>query len=197
LASPSECKEGIRLCEEGLGLFRGKGDRTGITLALNALGELARLDGDYERAGTAYQEAIDIAHEEGNTMYAAIALSNLSYVAYHQGDYEQAAAIIREVIARLLELENTRHLPHDLALMAGPVAAQGNPQKAARLLGASEALLEAMGLCLQAGDQFEIERYVAAAREQLDRATFEAAWSEGRAMSLEEAVAYALGEGSN
>jgi hypothetical protein len=28
----------------------------------------------------------------------------------------------------------------------------------------------------------------------LDQATFEAAWAEGRPMSLEEAIAYALGE---
>jgi len=33
----------------------------------------------------------------------------------------------------------------------------------------------------------------AAVREQLDEAAFEAAWGKGRAMSLEEAVAYALG----
>ncbi len=196
LACPGECKEGIRLCEEALGLFRDLGDKAGITLASNVLGELSRLDGDYERAGRAYQGAIDIAHEEGNKLYEAISLSNLSYVAYHQGDYEEAAAIVKEVIARLLELENTRHLPQDLALLAGPVAAQGDPHKAAQLLGASEALLEAMGLYLQAGDQFEIERYVTATREQLDAADVEAAWSKGRAMSLEEAVALALGEGA-
>jgi hypothetical protein len=54
-----------------------------------------------------------------------------------------------------------------------------------------------MGLGLQAGDRFEIERYVAAVKEQLDDAAFEAAWTEGRTMSFEEAVAYALGEDSD
>ncbi|NIO72250.1 MAG: hypothetical protein GTN71_25300, partial [Anaerolineae bacterium] len=43
-------------------------------------------------------------------------------------------------------------------------------------------------------DQSAVDRYVAALREQLDEATFEAARAEGRAMSLEEAVAYALDE---
>jgi hypothetical protein len=70
--------------------------------------------------------------------------------------------------------------------------ADWRPEKAVRLLGASEALLGTMGLVLQAGEQFEIERYVRAVREQLDETTFQAARAEGHAMSAEKAVAYAL-----
>jgi predicted ATPase len=197
MASPGECKEGIRLCEEGLALFRELDEKAGISLALNSLGELARSDGDYELAGRAYHEAIDIAREQGNKLHEAISHANLSYVAHHRGDHKQAEAFALEGLALLLELENTRYIPQGLAMLAGPVAAQGNPRKAARLLGASEALLEAMGLCLQAGDRFEAERNEAAVREQLDEAAFDAAWSEGRAMSLDEAVAYVLSEETN
>jgi hypothetical protein len=59
-------------------------------------------------------------------------------------------------------------------------------------LGASQALLETMGLGLQPGDRHDIRRYVATVREQLDEATFEAAWEEGGAMSFEQAFSYAL-----
>jgi hypothetical protein len=44
-------------------------------------------------------------------------------------------------------------------------------------------------------DQPVHERNVAAARAQIDEAVWEAAWAEGKAMSLEEAVEYALREG--
>jgi hypothetical protein len=81
-----------------------------------------------------------------------------------------------------------------LAGLAGPISARGDPERAARLLGASEALLETIGVGLQCSDQFEVDRYEAAVREQLDQATFEAAWAEGRAMSLEQAVTSALEE---
>jgi tetratricopeptide (TPR) repeat protein len=194
LASPDECKEGIRLCEEGLALFRELGDAAGTSDTLNLLGELARLDTDYERAASAYQEAADIHSEQGNRLREAVSRGNLSYVAYHQGDYEGAKAHILEAFALFPEVHDTYYRTHGLSTLAGPVAALGNPQKAARLLGASDALLEKMGLGLQAGDRFEIERYVAAVKEQLDDATFEATWAEGRAMSFEEAVAYALSE---
>lgn len=193
LASPGECREGIRLCEEALALFREMDDKSGLSHALNNLGELARMAGDYERAGAAYQEVIDILRKQGNRLREAVSRGNLSYVAYHQGDYEQAQAHILEAFALLPKVHDTYYLTHGLSTLAGPVAALGYPEKAARLLGASEALLEKMGLGLQAGDRFEIERYVAAVREQLDDVTFEAAWAEGRAMTFEEAIAYAQG----
>jgi hypothetical protein len=56
-------------------------------------------------------------------------------------------------------------------------------------------VLEALGVKRHAGDQFEVERYVVTVREQLDEATFEAAWAQGRAMSPEQAVSYALVSG--
>jgi serine/threonine-protein kinase PknK len=192
LASPGECKEGIGLCEEGLELFRKLGDKRGICEALIPLGELARLDGDYERADRAYREAMDLFREEGSRLWEALALANRSYVAYQRGDYEQAEAIMLEVIAVFQELEYTRCIPVALSMLAGPVAAQRNPGKAAKLLGAAEALQETLGHRITAGDLFEIERYVAAVREQLDEATFDAVWAEGRAMSLEQAISYAL-----
>jgi predicted ATPase/class 3 adenylate cyclase len=192
-ALPGGLKEATTLCEEGLALFRRLDDRPGIIFAANVLGELARLDGDYERAGRAHEESLAIAREEGDKLRQALPLHNLGYVAQHAGDYEWAETAMLEGIVLLLELENTRFIPQDLATLAGPIAGQGNAAKAVRLLGASEALLEKMGLVPQAGDQVEIERNVAFTREQLDEAAFEAAWSQGRAMSFEEAVAYALG----
>ena len=77
--------------------------------------------------------------------------------------------------------------------LAGPLGARGDAGRTVRLRGASEAALEKMGVGLQAADQPEVDRYVAAVRPQLDAAQFERAWAEGRAMSLEQAMACALG----
>jgi hypothetical protein len=45
---------------------------------------------------------------------------------------------------------------------------------------------------MTAPEQEEYGRAVAAVREQLDAATFTTVWTEGRAMTLEQAIAYAL-----
>jgi hypothetical protein len=49
-----------------------------------------------------------------------------------------------------------------------------------------------MGFVPNQGDQHEIANYAADVRAQLDESTFEAAWAEGQAMTLDAAIAYAL-----
>jgi hypothetical protein len=68
----------------------------------------------------------------------------------------------------------------------------GRPERAATLLGAAAALLEAGGLQMDPIDRAEYDRAAAATRALLGEATFAAAQAAGQAMSLEQAVAYGL-----
>ena len=54
------------------------------------------------------------------------------------------------------------------------------------------ALREALGTPVQPVERRTFEPAVAAARASLGEEAFAAAWVEGRAMSLEQAIAYAL-----
>ncbi|HKH10124.1 MAG TPA: hypothetical protein VKA73_03165 [Rubrobacter sp.] len=70
---------------------------------------------------------------------------------------------------------------------------QEDPLRAVRLLGATEALLESAGVSRYAQVDRELDARVAdAARERLGERAWNAARDEGRAMSFDEAVAYAL-----
>src|SRR6185437_5432716 len=90
----------------------------------------------------------------------------------------------REQVANLLE--NIAHLA--LAL--------GDPLRAARLGGAAEGLREAIGQPLTPGERGDHDRAIAALRAVLGEAAFAAAWAEGRALPLDEAIALALAESS-
>jgi len=68
----------------------------------------------------------------------------------------------------------------------------GNAEKAVRLLGAAAALRAAIGLVLPLPEHTAYEQSVAAARAQLADETFEQAWSQGKAMSVAQAVVDAL-----
>jgi hypothetical protein len=61
-------------------------------------------------------------------------------------------------------------------------------------LSGAETLFNTIGLSLAQGLEVraDYDRFVAAAWDQLDAATFAAAWAEGRAMSLDQAIAEAL-----
>jgi DNA-binding SARP family transcriptional activator len=75
-------------------------------------------------------------------------------------------------------------------------ALRRNPIQAARLWGAAETLRERMGMSLSHFDLAAsgYEQDLAAVRSALDEASFDAAWAEGRMMSPEQAIEYALGE---
>jgi len=91
---------------------------------------------------------------------------------------------MRKSLALFRDLKFDYPIAKLLAFLSGPVAARGFPEHAARLLGASEALLKAMGAGLQPPDQPEIDRFKAAVREKLDEETFKAAWAKDKRCHL-------------
>jgi non-specific serine/threonine protein kinase len=194
LGSPSAVKEGIALSKEALALFRAQDDKAGIIRALNHFGEQVRLDGDYESARKAYEECLALCREFGDKQREAYQLANLGLVAQHLGNYEQAESMIKQGLVLCKELNAKYPFPVFIAILSGPVATRGDPERAARMLGASDALFKTMGLGLQPPDQPEIDRYKTSMREQLGEEAFKSAWEKGQAMSLEQAIAFALEE---
>jgi hypothetical protein len=88
----------------------------------------------------------------------------------------------------------SRHAAYYLEGLSSISASEGDLERAARLWGAAEAILEKIEVISypHAADRSLNEEQLAAARESLDERVWEEAWAEGRAMTTEEAVAYAL-----
>jgi hypothetical protein len=101
--------------------------------------------------------------------------------------------VFRETLLVSSELEDQWIIPRALGGLAGAAVLAADYQRAARLFGALAAIRELSGITEAAGSFRAInETDEAVARAALDDDTFEAAWSEGRAMTLEQAIAYAL-----
>jgi tetratricopeptide (TPR) repeat protein len=163
-----------------------------MTFALNSLGELARLRGDYANAGVLYAECAQLQRQMGYRGNFAYSLINLGQVALHEGDHVRARALFEEVSAIFRQLERGDCLVDALAGFAGVAGVAGKHEQAARLFGAVEAAREALGWTMGIADRAEYDRIIASVRAQLDEATFNAAWEEGRKMTLEQAIEYAL-----
>jgi hypothetical protein len=67
---------------------------------------------------------------------------------------------------------------------------QGQVERAARLAGAADVIRERFGTFISPIVQAISAEYVAHARSQLDEQRFTEAWEAGRAMSLEQVIAY-------
>ncbi len=183
------------LYEESLAISRELGNKTGIAGSLHELGWAAWDDGDYSAARAHFGESLAIRRELGNQHVLALSLGALAMVSTAQGHYAAARALYGESLAMWRALGQERDAAQCLARLAELCGTEDDAGRAARLLGAAEALREAIDPRLSPGERKGHDRSVAAVREALGDEAFEAAWAEGQDMTMDEAIAYALGEG--
>ena len=181
---------------QSLNKFQELGDKFRAGYVLNGLGELSRLLGDYERAGRFYEQDIEILQEQRSPVALVTPSVNLAWVLLQGGDYRKAQAAFEESLRLSNEYGNKNGIALSLAGFSCVLAMTGKPDRAARLFGAVESLLEGMGMSgrMDRSDQKEFDGYVSLVRDQLDKTTFESAWAEGRAMTLDKVIDFALKE---
>jgi predicted ATPase/class 3 adenylate cyclase len=177
--------------EEGLALSRKLDDTALLTSYLISLGYESLLQGDPERGATLNEEAAVLLGERGHKGKLQYALDNLGWAALMRGDHQQARSLHQESLVLSRELGDKLVAAESLEGLACS-AARGEEERAARLFGATEALREAVGYHQAPRERALREPFLGAARSRLEEAKWEAAWAEGRAMTFEDAVAYAL-----
>ena len=180
------------LCEEALAACRAAGERRGMYYALYGLMEAARFRGDLDHAISLMEEAHALTREQGDPWSIAFALSILGNLVLQRGDADRAGTLQRESLALRHAIEDSVGIGRCLDGLGWVASAQGQPVRAARLFGAAEALRERTGAAPHLPWRAEHERRVADAWMRLAEDAFAAEWSEGRALSLDQAIAYAL-----
>jgi hypothetical protein len=148
--------------------------------------------GDYRRAAELIKEALARGRELGDPWNVAYSLTNLANVARSQGDCGQAKALFRDGLMLSCDKDLRWIAALGLEGLAAVAAAQGQPLLAARLFGAAEALREALGTPLKPSERAGYDQATQATRGALGEDSFAAAWAEGRALPLDEAVTMAL-----
>jgi len=172
-----------------------KADNTGFIAApLGNLGLLAQLKGEYETAQVFFEKQVVISRETGSRFGEAIGLSNLSDLALAQGMYPAARGFLEEGLRIHWALENKLNIAIDLVLFAGILRGEGQPELAARLLGATDAVLQSIGAVFGGLERSRYENEVSAALKELGEKAFMKAFEEGRTLTLDQAIAVALGK---
>jgi predicted ATPase/DNA-binding SARP family transcriptional activator len=185
------------LLEQSRTLFGQLGDSWGTSLSLQALGHLALREGDHERARAVYEEVLVLSQKPGYATGIAAALCALGRLAGRRGEPEEAERLLKESLARDRVLGSKQGIVQCLEALAEVAGVRCEAKRAARLLGAASALRETLGIVAQPTDASDEPSGAAAALAELGEPAFTAAWEEGRAMTLEEAISAALEDGSS
>jgi predicted ATPase/DNA-binding SARP family transcriptional activator/DNA-binding CsgD family transcriptional regulator len=187
---------GATLWEESLALAREVRDTDRVGMMLSNLAHVDLLQGDYERARVRSEEALEFAHGLGSTgvQYTPVAFVNLGLAALGLGEHERATASFEEALLMSQNMGRKQQIIESLEGMASLAGILGEATRAAHLWGATERTREVTGIALSSGERALHKPYLASARSQLGEAAWDEALAEGHAMTLEEAVEYALSE---
>jgi hypothetical protein len=174
--------------DKALAVVRRTGERRQLGMVQLLLGQVSVAAGDLAEARRLGEESLLLFHELGDSADVAVQENALGHVALQQGE---AAAAYAHYVASLQQQQGCRGLlwtPDSLAGLAAVALAKGQAGRALRLAAASAALSAQAGYRLQPA----VEQTIAAARAALDERSAAAAWAQGEAMTLEQALAYAV-----
>jgi non-specific serine/threonine protein kinase len=180
------------LLEESLTIFRERGDKPDTVRLLAFLAVMAQAQGDDAKARALCEEALPLARAVEDKVQLMHMLGGIGHAARQQGDYGRARVLYQESLALRQEGRNTHAIAQSLEDFAGLAGRQQQWERAARLLGAAEAVCADLGTALPVAMAAEYWRTVRGARSALGEEAFAAAWAAGRALSLEDAIQFAL-----
>ena len=175
-----------------LATFRATGEAQETAAALINLGAAASYGGDAALARRRLDEALSIAREIGYQEGVAWAQHELAILARREHDLPGAAALLRTSLRLHHELGDRWRAASVLEEVAGGVLVRLDPGRAAELLGAAEALRDALQTPLPPAERPDYERAVETLAERLDPASLQRHWDAGAARGLERSIPSAI-----
>jgi predicted ATPase len=180
------------LLEEAIAALRVANDQRGVAIATNNLGYLALTSGDPDRAAALYEESLDLQRELDHPEGIALALLNFGFASLRQGRPARAAEAYLQSLRLAARLGHREYVAYAEEGLAALAARQGRMDRALRLLASATTWRRVVGAHLDPLEHDVHESTLAAIRAVFPPETIEAASEDAHAMTLDEAVEYAL-----
>jgi non-specific serine/threonine protein kinase len=177
--------------EERLVMQQEVGDRQDTANTIYWMGRIAEAQGDLAKARLHLEAARAIDLEFGQK--AGHAAWRLGDVLCMQGDYAAARTLLIECLETAWELGDKFLAMSSLEYLAWLAHSQGQSERAARLYGTADVLRTTFGYTFSPSDQNKYAPRTTAVRAALSDDAFATAWESGRAMTMAQAIEYALG----
>jgi DNA-binding NarL/FixJ family response regulator len=182
---------------EALELRKDLRDKGGIAYSLLELALVDQGLGDHAAAAARLEKSLALFLEVGNKQGEAFARDGLGKSALRQGDDRAGTVQLLASIALRQDIGDHFGIAECLEALAEVASRRGDGVRAARLLGASAVIFEAVGQVQPTADRVARDRLQVIARQSLGREAFNRAYNAGRELSLELAVAEAMTLGAD
>jgi non-specific serine/threonine protein kinase len=178
----------VTYLQQALAIYRVAEDKFSTPGIFANLGCIALLQGD-DRQGIAYFEtSLSIARQAMNNKQIAGTLGKLGIAFGHCGEYARARMFFREGLELSQETGDIYLVATCLTGLAGIQQAH----RATKMFAAAQAALARSGEFIEPFYRVERDRIENKIRDALNAQEVEKLWEEGRAMTIEQAIALAL-----
>jgi tetratricopeptide (TPR) repeat protein len=183
-----------RALEEVLTLGIGQGlDDYHTAMALHHLGLVYfEADADNDSAWSLNERALTIGRRIGDRRFSGNVLSNMARIARARGQVDLARAMLAEALRLHRAVGDVGQQAVQMYVLAAIDADAGLLQSAVRLAGAADRQEERLGVRVWPVIRREQDGWLEPARRALGDKQFARAWEDGRAMSREHALEFAL-----
>jgi predicted ATPase/class 3 adenylate cyclase len=184
-----------RACElfgEAAEIGRSEGTKLHEAMCLVHLGYTCALAGHYKRAAALLDEGTAVFTELGETTWTQVAFRYQGLLALLDGRVDEAELLLGASLMKGREQAPQWEVAYWIEELAAVAAAKGEALRAAKLWGATDALFEKLGLAILEENRQVRERFRGKVQESADSDSRAEAWAQGHAMTLDQAVAYAL-----
>jgi non-specific serine/threonine protein kinase len=160
--------------------------------AHNTLSPILLAAGDIDRVIEIGERAAALTKERGESWCRGYQLDYLARACWLHGDRERAEALSREAVMRKHAVDDRNGLTMTLETLASMAADRGRHDRAALLLGSAQRVRDSSSLTLIELHRQQHERSVLTIIRGVGQKAFDAAYARGRAMTIDEGVAFAV-----
>jgi non-specific serine/threonine protein kinase len=180
--------------EQGISSLKESGNRWGHTMILMSMAMVAKYRGRFDEARSSFQASLPIFRDMGDRHRVNMVQSELAHMERAESHYEIASQMYLETIPEWQRLGHRAAVAHQLECLAFIAKVHEKGERAATLFGAAEALREQIEIQMTVMERAEYDREVMDLRSGMDEQVFSLSWAKGRAMTMEEAISFALEE---
>lgn len=181
-----------QLVERSLNLCQEIGDEKGLAWTYFDLGCLQSAEGDLPGARSTLEAALPELKRHGIAYGTYRAIIRLGAVCWRMRAHAAARSYLREALRFQQETHFSRPVAEPLECAAGLEFEAGQLLRTIRLIGAAQARRDTLDRVVLSHHDQEYQRIVELARAQVEADCWQAEWDAGYAMTIDQAVAYAL-----
>jgi len=173
-------------------LLKEYGNRWTYGINMFGFGNLYSHFGEFDKAREHFNIAMEAMKEIGSTRNVVMINSDLAHILRREGKLDEALAAYRETIKEWQRIGHRAAIAHQLECMAFIAKSMEDPDKALMLFGAAEEIRKKIRIDMTAQEREVYEKEVADLKSNIDEKTFSSRWKEGRSLTVEKAVEFAI-----